>query len=74
MKGRIIKIFVIFAMLILGAAALFFLEGRKQDSQKVREGYIVAVNELEQLGLQGKRELLSERSAVLQENLRSLPV
>lgn len=47
MKGRIIKIFVIFAMLILGAAALFFLEGRKQDSQKVREGYIVAVNELE---------------------------
>ncbi len=74
MKGRIIKIFVIFAMLILGAAALFFLEGRKQDSQKVREGYIVAVNELEQLGLQGKRELLSERSAVLQENLRSLSV
>ena len=74
MKGRIIKIFVIFAMLILGAAALFFLEGRKQDSQKVREGYIVAVNELEQLGLQGKRELLSERSAVLQENLRPLPV
>ena len=74
MKGRIIKIFVIFAMLILGAAALFFLEGRKQDSQKVREGYIVAVNELEQLGLQGKRELLSERSVVLQENLRSLPV
>ena len=74
MKGRIIKIFVIFAMLILGAAALFFLDGRKQDSQKVREGYIVAVNELEQLGLQGKRELLSERSAVLQENLRSLPV
>lgn len=74
MKGRIIKIFVIFAMLIVGAAALFFLEGRKQDSQKVREGYIVAVNELEQLGLQGKRELLSERSAVLQENLRSLPV
>ncbi len=74
MKGRLIKIFVIFAMLILGAAALFFLEGRKQDSRKVREGYIIAVNELEQLGLQGKRELLSERSAVLQENLRSLPV
>ncbi len=74
MKGRILRVSVIFSILMFTAAAFFFLESRRRNSQEVREGYIVAVNELEQLGLKGEKELLSERSAIFQEDMRTLPL
>lgn len=71
MRGRVIGISVLFSAVILIIAGVFFFDSRKKDSQDVRSRQIVAVNELEQLALQGDMDTLSERSARLQEDLRS---
>ena len=72
MKGRIIGISVLFCIFIFIITGVFFFASLNLDSQNIRSQQIVAVNELEQLALQGDKETLSERSARLQEDLRSL--
>ena len=71
MKSRLISVSLFFSMIIMVFSGLFYMGSRREDVQDIKLGQIVAVNELEQLALQGELERVSEKSAALQDSLRS---
>lgn len=68
MKGRLFLILVLFSAGIVSISGFLYFQGRKSG---IRESRIIDVNELEQLGRQGDIEKLEEKSAALQESLRT---
>lgn len=71
MKGRLISVTALFSMLVIIAAGIFFLAGKRENSQDIKSEQIVAVNEIEQLAKLGEYDKLSEKSAELAYSLRS---
>lgn len=71
MKRKIIFIAGLFMVVLFASAgALYFLTAPK-NTEDIREQQIVAVNEIEQLALNGELEKMSEKSAHLRENIRN---
>ena len=70
MKNKLIFISMAFSLAIALVVGLLFVENRQNDANEMTFNQIVAVNELEQLAMQGELEQLSKKSAVLQESLR----
>lgn len=71
MKSRLITVTIVFSMVILLAAGLFYMEGKQKDTKDQRAQQIIAVNELEQLALKGDTDQISEKSEALQNSLRA---
>ena len=70
MKNKLIFISMAFSLAIALVVGFLFVETRQNDANEMTFNQIVAVNELEQLAMQGKLEQLSKKSAVLQDSLR----
>ena len=70
MKNKLIFISMAFSLAIALVVGLLFVENRQNDANEMTFNQIVAVNELEQLAMQGELEQLSKKSAVLQDSLR----
>lgn len=71
MKSRLTVVFLLFSICFFLFAGVFFACSGKTDSEDVRSQQIVAVNELEQLAKKGEIKKMQEKSAELQEGLRS---
>ncbi len=71
MKSRLAVVFLLFSICFFLFAGVFFACSGKTDSEDVRSQQIVAVNELEQLAKKGEIKKMQEKSAELQEDLRS---
>ena len=71
MKSRLTVVFLLFSICFFLFAGVFFACSGKTDSEDVRSQQIVAVNELEQLAKKGEIKKMQEKSAELQEDLRS---
>lgn len=71
MKSRLAVVSLLFSICFFLFAGVFFAGSRKIDSEDVRSQQIVAVNELEQLAKKGEIKKMQEKSAELQEDLRS---
>lgn len=71
MKSRLTVVFLLFSICFFLFAGVFFACSRKTDPEDVRSQQIVAVNELEQLAKKGEIKKMQEKSAELQEGLRS---
>lgn len=71
MKGRIVSVTVLFSVLIIIAASIFYISEKQADPQDNRSEQLVAVNEIEQLVKKGEYEKLPEKTAELSESIRS---
>lgn len=71
MKSRILWISIVFSLLASLSAGFFFIAGGQADVEEEKAGWILAVNELEQLAQSGDMEAISVKAAALQENLRT---
>jgi len=69
-KNKLIFISMAFSLAIALVVGFLFVETRQNDANEMTFNQIVAVNELEQLAMQGELEQLSKKSAVLQDSLR----
>lgn len=71
MKGRLVSVTVLFSVLIIIAASIFYISEKQADPQDNRSEQLVAVNEIEQLVKKGEYEKLPEKTAKLSESIRS---
>lgn len=71
MKGRLVSVTVLFSVLIIIAASIFYISEKQADPQDNRSEQLVAVNEIEQLVKKGEYEKLPEKTAELSESIRS---
>ncbi len=71
MKGRLISISILLSIGIMQCTCFFYLQSRWKNGAEIKAQQILAVNELEQLALNGDLDQVSEKSARLQEHLRS---
>lgn len=71
MKVRIIFVSILFSSVIMLYAGILYIRNSKNNTEDIRLQQIVAVNELEQLAKTGDTVKLTEKSAALQESLRS---
>lgn len=71
MKSRIIFISILFSSVIMLYAGILYTRNSQDNTSDIGRQQIVAVNELEQLAKNGNIERLTEKSAALQESLRS---
>ena len=71
MKGRLISISILLSIGIMLCTCFFYLQSRWKNGAEIKAQQILAVNELEQLALNGDLDQVSEKSARLQEHLRS---
>lgn len=71
MKRRFMSISIGFSLIMILMAGVFYIQSRQQSLEDLRSQQIVAVNELEQLALQGELEELREQSSKLQDSLRA---
>lgn len=71
MKGRLVSVTVLFSVLIIIAASIFYISEKQADPQDNRSEQLVAVNEIEQLVKKGEYEKLPEKTAELSESIHS---
>ncbi|MDE7435545.1 MAG: HAMP domain-containing histidine kinase [Lachnospiraceae bacterium] len=71
MKRRFMSISIGFSLIMILIAGVFYIQSRRQSLEDLRSQQIVAVNELEQLALQGELEELRAQSSKLQDSLRA---
>lgn len=71
MKGKLISVTVLFSVLIIVAAGIFYVSEMQKNSRDSGSEQLVAVNEIEQLVKLGEYEKLSEKTAELSESIRS---
>lgn len=71
MKGRIIFISILFSSVIMLYAGILYIISSQDNTEDIGREQIVAVNELEQLAKAGDIDKLTEKSAALQNSLRS---
>lgn len=70
MRQKLIGITVFFSAMILLITAVLYTTGKQTDTQEIRAGQVLAVNEIEQLARAGEWNILSEKSAQLRDSLR----
>ena len=71
MKGRLIKIAVLFAAAVIAAAAVFIARGSNASDEDASAEHIVALNEIEQLYRAGENEKAEGKIAELEDALRN---
>lgn len=71
MKGRLIKITILFTLVITAVTACFCISGMTFNPQDAQAEYIVAANEIEQLINSGREEEAAQKAAELQNLIRS---
>ena len=71
MKGRIVFVSILFSSIIMLCSGILYIKNSGNNTDDIRRQQIVAVNELEQLAKIGDIGKLTEKSAILQENLLS---
>lgn len=71
MKSRLLMIVILFSVVIVSFSCGLYFQSRKMDTKNRISRQIIDVNELEQLGRMGDLEKLGEKSAALQESLRT---
>ncbi|MDE7062956.1 MAG: sensor histidine kinase, partial [Lachnospiraceae bacterium] len=71
MKRRLMSISIGVSFIMILIAGVFYIQSRRQSLEDLRSQQIVAVNELEQLALQGELEELRAQSSKLQDSLRA---
>ena len=74
MKGRVIKITVIFSLLLVAATGILALSSRKSTPQNERSEQLLQLNEISQLIDQGKYDLAKQKTDAYADRLRSKPV
>lgn len=70
MKSKLISITIFFTILILLFTGGLYLSCKQADRQDRRAEQVIALNEIEQLALNGDHETMSEKVAELQETIR----
>ena len=71
MKSRVLKIAVLFALIVIAAAALFIVRGNKTADEDTQAEHIVALNEIGQLYQLGDAEAAEKKMTELENALRS---
>ncbi|MGN0650740.1 MAG: ATP-binding protein [Oscillospiraceae bacterium] len=71
MKGRLFSVTVLFSVLMIIAASIFYFSDKQTDRQDIGSAQLVAINEIEQLVKMGEYEKLPEKTAELSESIRS---
>ena len=71
-QKKLCFIVIIFLLLLLVVAEIIHFSGKQKNSEDSRAEQIVALNEIEQLAKAGKLEVMSEKTAQLQETIRSV--
>lgn len=71
MKKRLFSVTVLFSVMMIVAASIFYFSEKQAESQDNSSEQLVAINEIEQLVKMGEYEKLPEKTAKLSENLRS---
>lgn len=71
MKGRLFSVTVLFSVLMIIAASIFYFSEKQADPQDNRSEQLVAINEIDQLVKMGEYEKLPEKTAQLSESIRS---
>lgn len=70
-KGRLIGMTMLFAAVIIIAAAYFWISDRAAAPQDLQAEQIIAANEIEQLARTGRSEEAAEKVAELQQKIRT---
>lgn len=70
MRNKFIFIMTLFSAVICLFAGMFYLGSRQQDIEDIQAQQILAVNEMEQLAVQGNIEEMKAKSKTLQDSLR----
>ena len=71
MKGRLFSVTVLFSVLMIIAASIFYFSEKQAEPQDNRSEQLVAINEIDQLVKMGEYEKLPEKTAQLSESIRS---
>ena len=70
MRNKLLCISLLFSMFVLLLTGSFYMESRQREIEDRKAEQILAVNELEQLALNGDTDSVKEKSAELQDSLR----
>ncbi len=74
MKGRVIKVTVIYSLLLVAVTGILALSSRKSTPQDVRSEQLLQLNEISQLIDQGNYDLAKQKTDAYADRLRSKPV
>ena len=74
MKGRVIKITIIFSLLLVAVTGLLALNSRKSDPQDERSQQLVDINEISQLIDLGEYDAAKQKTDEYAESLRGEPL
>ncbi len=74
MKGRVIRITVVFSLLLVAVTGILALSSRKSTPQNERSEQLLQLNEISQLIDQGKYDLAKQKTDAYADRLRSKPV
>ncbi|MCR4990459.1 MAG: HAMP domain-containing histidine kinase [Lachnospiraceae bacterium] len=74
MKGRVIKITIIFSLLLVAVTGLPALNSRKSDQQDMRSEQLVDINEISQLIDRGDYDIAKQKIEEYAESLRGEPL
>lgn len=74
MKGRVIKITIIFSLLLVAVTGLLALNSRKADPQDERSQQLVDINEISQLIDQGDYDMARQKADAYADSLRGKPL
>lgn len=74
MKKRLLSITALFFVLIIFLAAIFYFSGKQVDSKESKAEQIIALNEIEQLAIEGELAQMSDKTEQLQKAIRSADV
>lgn len=74
MKGRVVKITIIFSLLLVAATGLLALNSRKSDPQDIRSEQLVDINEISQLIERGDYDIAKQKIEEYAERLHGEPL
>ncbi len=74
MKGRVIKVTVIYSLLLVAVTGILALSSRKSTPQDERSEQLLQLNEISQLIDQGNYDLAKQKTDAYADRLRSKPV
>lgn len=71
MKAKLISITLLFSVIIIITTVFLYLSSKKDDPSGQSAEQIIALNEIEQLAKSGQTDMLSEKTALLSESIKS---
>ena len=74
MKGRVIRVTIIFSLLLVAATGILALNSRKADPQETRSQQLVDLNEISQLIERGDYDAAKQKTDEYAESLRGEPL